>query len=99
MAKQASHFRVTHTWMRNEGVQLSPSAFKLYFVLLLHKDRLDDSTYVSQTKLGELVGVKDRQIRRLLEELTAARLVTIQWRSGTTCLYYVQKPGIESGTI
>lgn len=66
----------------------TPTTKLVLFILSNYADE-NGSCYPSEKKLGEYVGVSDRQIRRCLTWLTKNNLITIQHRKGTSNRYFL----------
>jgi DNA-binding FadR family transcriptional regulator len=66
----------------------TPTTKLVLFILSNYADE-NGSCYPSEKKLGELVGVSDRQIRRCLTYLIANGLITSQARKGTSNRYFL----------
>ena len=86
-------YPVPYKWGRERGAKLSPSAFKLYHMLLGYSDHKTQLAHPSQATLAKLVGVSTRRIRDLIEELVKAKLVHVQqYGDGRTNTYWVRQP-------
>jgi len=66
----------------------TPTTKLVLFILSNYADE-NGSCYPSEKKLGELVGVSDRQIRRCLTYLIKNNFITVQPRSGTSNRYFL----------
>jgi len=66
----------------------TPTTKLVLFILSNYADE-NGSCYPSEKKLGELVGVSDRQIRRCLTYLIKNGFITAQARSGTSNRYFL----------
>lgn len=66
----------------------TPTTKLVLFILSNYADE-NGSCYPSEKKLGELVGVSDRQIRRCLTYLVKNNYISVEPRSGTSNRYYL----------
>jgi len=67
---------------------VTPTTKLVLFILSNYADE-NGSSYPSEKKLAEIVGVSDRQIRRCLKNLVDNNLITYEQRKGTSNRYFL----------
>ena len=81
--------------LQQEG--LEPQEKLLLVILADHFNDKEGAAWAGQTRIAKMMGVSDRQVRRLQVSLVEKGLLNVELRSGQSNMYRMVTPDVLSG--